>query len=178
MKLAPRWFLCLLLTIACSAAEKFPGLQAVLTPAEWQRAGLDRLSPDELGVIDAALIRQQAAATTQLQTALVTARATAAAVAIPAPMPLVQPKAGWLQRFGLPAFDDSDWRTLPPLVSTVVKWESANRFLLDNGQVWEGFEPITYELLGKSIEIHARPHGQFVLVIDGQSTTLRLMRLR
>ena len=171
MKLAPRWFFCLLLTIACSAAEKFPGLQAVLTPAEWQRAGLDRLSPDELGVIDAALIRQQAAATTQLQTALVT-------VATPAPLPMVQPKAGWLQRFGLPAFDDSDWRTLPPLVSTVVKWESANRFLLDNGQLWEGFEPITYELLGKSIEIHARPHGQFVLVIDGQSTTLRLMRLR
>ena len=178
MKLAPRWFLCLILSVACSAAEKFPGLQAVLTPAEWQRAGLDRLSPDELGVIDAALIRQQAAATTQLQTALVTARATAAAVAIPAPMPLVQPKAGWLQRFGLPAFDDSDRRTLPPLVGTVVKWESANRFRLDNGQVWEGFEPITYELVGKSIEIHARPHGQFVLVIDGQSTTLRLMRLR
>ena len=129
-------------------------------------------------MIDAALIRQQAAATTQLQTALVTARAAVVAVATPAPLPLVQPKAGWLQRFGLPAFDDSDWRTLPPLVSTVVKWESANRFLLDNGQVWEGFEPITYELLGKSIEIHARPHGQFVLVIDGQSTTLRLMRLR
>ncbi|MEI7799613.1 MAG: hypothetical protein WCI28_05430, partial [Opitutaceae bacterium] len=91
MKLAPRWFLCLFLAVACSAAEKFPGLQAVLTPAEWQRAGLDRLSPDELGVIDAALIRQQTAATTQLQTALVTARAAAVAAATPAPMPMAQP---------------------------------------------------------------------------------------
>jgi hypothetical protein len=156
-----------------SAQETFPGLKSVLTPAEWQRAGLDRLSPDELGVIDAALIRQQARATTQLKTELVAARQAA-----PAPAATAEPKPGFFQRFGLPLYDDTDWRSMPPLKARVVKWESANRFRLDNGQVWEGFESITYELVGKDIEIQARPHGQFALVVDGVNTTLRVMRLR
>src|ERR1044072_6861620 len=42
------------------AESKFPGLKAVLSAAEWERAGLDRLTPDQIGVIDAALIRREA----------------------------------------------------------------------------------------------------------------------
>jgi len=166
-----------LLSAAASvlAAETFPGLKAVLSASEWKRAGLDRLTPDEIGVIDAALIRQQAAATAQLQTELVTVKATAAAAVTNV---TEEQKKSLLQRFGFTIFDDTDWRSLPPLKAKVVKWESANRFVLDNGQVWEGFEPITYELVGKEIEIHARPRGQFALVVDGVNTTLRVMRLR
>lgn len=156
-----------------SAQTSFPGLKAILTDAEWKRAGLDRLSPDEIGVIDAALIRQQAGATAKLQTELTQARTAAAAT--PAATP-AQP--GLMQRFGLPLFEDSDWRSMPPLKAKVTKWEGGNRFRLDNGQVWEGFEPITYDLIGKPIEIQARPHGQFALVVDGINTTLRVMRLR
>lgn len=153
------------------AQDTFPGLKAVLSEAEWKRAGLDRLTPDELGVIDAALIRHQAGATVQLQADLTKARIAAAA-------PAARLAPGVMQRFGLPLFDDGDWRTLPPLQAKVVKWETANRFKLDNDQVWEGYEPITYELVGKNIEIQARPHGQFVLVVEGLNTTLRVMRLR
>ncbi len=151
--------------------ENFPGLKSVLSAAEWQRAGLDRLSPDEVGVIDAALIRHQSGATARLQTELATAQQTVATVQ-------VEQKKGLLQRFGLPIFDSADWRSLPPLKARFVKWEGANRFVLDNGQVWEGFEPITYELAGKELEIQARPHGQFALIVDGVNTTLRVMRLR
>jgi hypothetical protein len=154
-----------------SAQETFPGLKSVLSAAEWKRAGLDRLSPDEIGVIDAALIRHQSGTTAKLQTELATARETVTAVT-------VEQKKGILQRFGLPVFDNTDWRALPPLKAKVVKWEGGNRFVLDNGQVWEGFEPITYELVGKDIEIQARPMGQFALVVDGVNTTLRVMRLR
>ncbi|MEN9405035.1 MAG: hypothetical protein RL091_3738 [Verrucomicrobiota bacterium] len=153
------------------AQETFPGLKAILSPAQWQRAGLDRLTPDEIGVIDAALIRHQATLTVKHQAEVVTARKEAA-VAAPAANPSL------LQRFGLPLFDDSDWRNLPPLKAKVTKWEGGNRFLLDNGQVWEGYEPITYDLPGKEIEIQARPHGQFALVVNGVNTTLRVMRLR
>lgn len=153
------------------AQETFPGLKAVLTPAQWQRAGLDRLTPDEIGVIDAALIRHQATLTVQHQAEVTTARQ-AAAAATPAASPSL------MQRFGLPLFDDNDWRNLPPLKAKVTKWEGGNRFLLDNGQIWEGYEPITYDLPGKDIEIQARPHGQFALVVNGINTTLRVMRLR
>jgi CBS domain-containing protein len=62
------------LTLAGTAFAQaaFPGLQSVLTDAEWKRAGLDRLTPDQIGVIDAALIRHQ------IQTAKAAAVASAA----------------------------------------------------------------------------------------------------
>jgi hypothetical protein len=154
-----------------SAQTTFPGLKAILSAAEWKRAGLDRLTPDEIGVIDAALIRQQAGTTAQLQTELTKARTVAAT-----PAPAANP--GLMSRFGLPLFDEGEWRNMPPLRAKVTKWEGGNRFRLDNGQVWEGHEPITYDLPGKEIEIQARPHGQFALVVDGVNTTLRVMRLR
>lgn len=163
-------FLALMAGVA-SAQPAFPGLKAVLSEAEWKRAGLDRLTPDQLGVIDAALIRHQAALAAQHRTEVAQAAA-AAPAARPAPSP------GVMERFGLPLFDRADWRSLPPLRARVTQWQGGNRFILDNGQVWEGYEPITYDLIGKEIEIQARPHGQFALVVDGVNTTLRVMRLR
>jgi len=161
--------LLLLVATVAAAQTSFPGLKSVLSAAEWKRAGLDRLTPDEIGVIDAALIRSQAGATAQLQTELAKARTVA---------PAAPASPGLISRFGLPLFDDGDWRTMPPLRAKVTKWEGGNRFRLDNGQVWEGHDPITYDLPGKEIEIQARPHGQFALVVDGVNTTLRVMRLR
>ncbi len=152
------------------AADTFPGLKSVLTPDEWKRAGLDRLTSDQLGVIDAALIRHQAGIVAPLQNELTHARE-AAATASP------EPKRRLLDRFGLSNLGD-DWRAQPALQARVLRWESANRFQLDNGQTWEGIEPITYELAGKDIEIQARPHGQFALVVEGANTTLRVRRVR
>ena len=160
------------------AQAVFPGLKAVLTAAEWKRAGLDRLSPDEIGVIDAALIRHEAGLTSQFQSELTTARETAASAQVSTPATAAEQKHSWFQRFGLPVLNDSDWRSLPPLKAKVVAWESANRFKLDNGQVWEGSQPITYELVGKSIEIQARPNNHYDLVVEGKNTTLRVIRLR
>lgn len=172
----------LLLTLALLAAvsaaradDLFPGLKTVLSDAEWKRAGLDRLTPDQLGVVDAALIRYQAALTARLRAA---APASSSHPAAAAGVPAVRDaKPGLLERFGLPTLT-SDWRSLPPLKATVQKWESANRFVLDNGQVWEGLEPITYELVGREVEIQARPNNQFALLVDGANTTLRVYRVR
>lgn len=171
-------FALILSTSSAYAQAVFPGLKAVLSTAEWKRAGLDRLSPDEIGVIDAALIRHESATTAQLQMEFTTARETAAAAQAAAPTAAVEQKRSLLQRFGLPGLDDTDWRSLPALKAKVVSWESANRFKLDNGQVWEGVEPITYDLVGKNVEIQARPNNRFNLVVERNNTTLRVMRLR
>lgn len=166
-----------IVVLACgaSAAETFPGLKSVLTPAEWSRAGLDRLTPDQIGVIDAALIRYALSSAAQHQADLDQARAAAPATTTP---PNAEEKRRLIERFGLPFFDEVDWRSLPPLKAKVLAWETPRRFRLDNGQVWEGLDNIPYELVGKEIEIHARPHNQFALVLDGKSTTLRVIRSR
>jgi hypothetical protein len=174
MKTSLLTLLLCLSSLAVSAQETFPGLKSVLSAAEWERAGLGRLSPDELGVIDAALIRHQSRTTAQVKAAIVTAPPAAPAAAVAA----VEQKSNQAHRFGMPGYEEDDWRTAPPLRAKVTKWEGGNRFRLDNGQVWEGFNPITYDLVGKEIEIQARPHGQYNLVVEGVNTTERIMRLR
>ena len=161
-----------------NAQAPFPGLKEVMTEMEWKRAGLDRLTPDEIGVIDAAIIRHQRLTTSNLQVAITEARQkTAEAEAAAAAAATTNRPQGWLERIGLPS-GNPDWRSAPPLKAKVVAWETANRFRLDNGQVWQGLEQITYELMGKDIEIQARPAGQFALVVDGVNTTLRVSRVR
>ena len=163
-------FACLLSTL--SAQNASPGLRAILTDAEWRRAGLDRLTPDQIGVIDAALIRHSQGSTQALKTELETAKREIAAVND------VKRERTILERFGLPILSDVDWRSLPPLRAKVVEWQNANRFKLDNGQIWEGLEPIPYELAGQDVEITARPAGRFQLTVAGRSTGLRVIRLR
>jgi hypothetical protein len=153
------------------ATEAFPGLKSVLTPEEWARARLDRLSPDELGVIDAALIRHFKGTQVAHEAKIVEMRQSVTELS-------EERKRGIMQRFGLPVFGDSDWRTMPPLKGKVVAWAGGNRFKLDNEQVWEGVDPIVYELVGKQVEIHARPMGQYALIVEGANTTIRVFRLR
>ena len=163
--------LLVLATTASAAPTIFPGLKSVLSPAEWQRAGLDRLSPDEVGVIDAALIRYEAGIDRQHQAEVAAARQDVVA------SDKARSKAGLLSRFGLINLHD-DWRDLPTLTAKVVRWDGGNRFVLDNGQVWQGDDPITYDLPGKEIAIQPRPHGQFALIVDGENTMLRVTRVR
>lgn len=157
---------------ALSAQTTSPGLRAILSEAEWRRAGLDRLTPDQIGVIDAALIRHYQGSTQALKTELESAKREIAAVTE------VKRERTLLERFGLPILSDVDWRELPPLRAKVVEWQTANRFKLDNGQLWEGLEPIPYELVGQEVEITARPAGRFQLTVAGRSTGLRVIRLR
>lgn len=160
----------LLVSLLPAAAAEFPGLKTILSDAEWKRAGLDKLTPDQIGVIDAAMIRYQAGVTAPLQAEIATAREAAATAK-------TDTKPGWLEHFGLPSLHD-DWRSLPSLKAKVLKWEGGNRFVLDNGQVWQGEEPVVYDIIGKDIEIQPRPHGQFTLVLEGVNTKLRVSRVR
>ena len=174
---SPIPFLLVSLTLAASAlaAEPvFPGLRSVLTSAEWQRAGLDRLTPDQIGVIDAALIRHHLRAVPA--PAVTPAPAPSATVSAPAPAPA--PKPGLLSRFGLTRLTDSDWRNQPPLEARATAWLTSNRFTLDNGQVWEGIETIPFDVAGKDIIISARPMESFALTLKSGSAAIRVRRVK
>jgi hypothetical protein len=168
-------FLLLVVSAACAFAQTeppatFPGVKAVMTPEEFARAGLSALTPDQLGLIDAAVIRHYtrtvATAATHQATQIVQAQK-------------VEQKRGLLERFGLPDLSFSqDWRDVPSLKAKCTGWVGGNSFKLDNGQVWEGLEPIPMELPNRDIEIQARPGGQFALAVDGQNTTIRVHRIK
>jgi hypothetical protein len=152
----------LLFVPAVFAQSTFPGLKSVLTDAEWKRARLDRLTPDELGVIDAALIRHY--------------RRSLEAVT-PAIAEQVESTKRVVARFGLDKIEGS-WRDQPPLVAHVVGWQSPSRFVLDNGQVWEGLEKIPYDLPNKEVTIEARPNDSFALKLNDRSSAVRVRRVK
>ncbi|MDB6167263.1 MAG: hypothetical protein JWM88_127 [Verrucomicrobia bacterium] len=148
----------------------FPGIKTVMSPEEFARAGLSGLSPDQLGLIDAAVIRHYArtvaTAANQQATQIVQQQNT-------------EQKRGFLERFGMPDLSFSqEWRDVPNLKAKCTGWAGGNSFKLDNGQVWEGLEPIPMELTNREVEIQSRPAGNFALAVDGQNTTIRVHRIK
>ena len=201
----------LALTACLGAADSSaPSLKSLLSEQEWRRAGLDRLSPGELAVIDAALARQFGVAvatpapsaprpTASVTTAAATAPrpanpagpATAAAAAQPAtpttapgvasisaPSHANERRSGFWEKYTLPKLYNDDWKSIPPMVAKVTAWQGGNGFVLDNGQVWEGVEPIPFELPGREVTIEARPGDAYALKVGEKSTTVRVRRVR
>ncbi|MEO6874381.1 MAG: hypothetical protein ABI222_06120 [Opitutaceae bacterium] len=158
--------------VAVIPANAFPGLRIVMTPEEFAKAGLDALSPDQLEVINAAVARHygQAIAKQANQQAEETQQAVQTAVA-------AEKEKSWISHVGLPGLG-SDWKNQPSIKGTCTGWATGNSFKLDNGQVWEGVDPIRMELSGKEIEIQPRPNGAFALIVDGKNTTYRLIRIK
>lgn len=176
MKTLTLIFTLLLATSAAFANPAFPGLKKVLSEAEWKRAGLDQLTPDQIGVIDAAMIRHHAEATRA---------AVIAATTPPEPDPAASPavnaakRASFWERFGIGKSKSPDsWRNQPPMVAKVTAWQGANRFVLDTGQVWEGVEAIPYEILGQTVTIEARPLDSFALKLNADSVAVRVRRVK
>lgn len=175
----PRRLFCAALLLAAPALADegiFPGLRSVLSEAEWKRAGLDQLSPDQVGIVDAALISHYMRAVTGVG---------------PLPSPAViaagssgeQPAAaagarGFWDRFGLSRITDSDWRNQPPLKARCTGWQGGNRFVLDNGQVWEGVERIPFDVAGKPVIIEARPLGNYALKLEEKGIAAMVHRVK
>jgi hypothetical protein len=153
---------------AAFAQSNFPGIKVIMTPEEFARAGLSVLTPDQLGVIDAAIIRHY--------THTVKKAATEEAVTISQQVVATEKKKSWLSHFGIP--EAADTSTPTALSAHCTGWVGGNSFALDNGQVWEGIEPITVEIANRDIEIQPRPLGGFALVVEGKNTTIRVRRVK
>ena len=176
MRTLPALLAFLIAASVALADPSFPGLKKILSDSEWKRAGLDQLTPDQIGVIDAALIRHQAQAVRAAELAAATP---------PEPDPAASPatnaakRASFWERFGVgKSKSPADWRNLPPMAAKVTAWQGANRFVLDTGQVWEGVEPIPYELLGQTVTIEARPLDSFALKLNADSVAVRVRRVK
>lgn len=156
----------LVLVSAVSAQAAFPGLRAILSPDVARRAGLDQLTPDQIAILDAAIsgyVSQVAANQSQTVSTAVAQQ---------------QTRSFW-SRFGLPEFKrEASWEQRPIMTAKVVKWVGPNSFLLDNGQIWQGTDPIPYELVGLEIEIQPRPLGDYALEMKDKHIVVRVTRVQ
>lgn len=165
-----RILLAFLLVATTALAESiFPGIKAIMTPEEQRNAGIDQLSANQLAVIDTAILRYYASnMKSQINTE---------AVQIAEKMRQVDREASFLSRFGLPDFS-GEWRDMPGIKGRVLGWVGGNSFRLDNGQVWQGAEPIPFELVNREVEIQPRPGGHYALTVEGKNTTVRVVRVK
>ncbi len=166
-----RLLLAFLLTGATACASTaFPGIKAIMSPEEQREAGLVELTADQLALIDIAIARHFATA--------VRTEINHQAAQIAQQM-REEDRKSLLERFGLPDLSFSqDWKELPGISGRVTGWVGGNSFRLENGQVWQGAEPIPFELVNRQVEIQPRPGGHFALVVEGRNTTIRVVRVK
>jgi hypothetical protein len=165
-----RIFFVFLLTATAALAESlFPGVKAIMTPEEQRNYGLDQLTANQLALIDTAILRYYAGT--------MKAQINTEAVQIADKMRQVDQEKSFLNRFGLPDFSQ-EWRDREGIKGRVLGWVGGNRFRLDNGQVWEGAEPIPFELVNRAVEIQPRPGGHYALTVEGKNTTVRIVRVK
>lgn len=184
----PARYLLLILVLTSTAVwagePEFPGLKAIMSEANWKRAKLDRLKAEDVQLINEAFAQYLKGGTSQ-PSAPVAANAAvpvpvSATVSVPvsaaAPPPANEPSS-WAQ-FGMPAAPDKKKTEYAVMHATATAWHGANGFVLDNGQVWQGIDPIRDELVGRDVGIQAGKLGSFLLLVDGKETNVRLHRVK
>ncbi len=164
-------------------AKPATNLLDLLTKEEWRLSGLDRLSSSQRSIIDAALSRNAKLVVDSAVAAREGRPVDSSLLVNPPSSPTPTASPGTVHRSGLGATFGleeylGDWRDLPVLTASVIKWVGGNSFELDNGQVWTSEEKIPYELPGKAITIAPRPFGNFALVVDGRNTTILVTRVK
>ncbi|MCF7689162.1 MAG: hypothetical protein K9M98_11265 [Cephaloticoccus sp.] len=159
------------ITSALCAETTFPGVENIMSLEEFHNTGLDQLTPQQIAALNSAIVRHyEASVKTQVtQQANMIAQETISR----------HEKQSVLERFGLPDLSFSqEWKEAPGISGTVTGWVGGNSFKLDNGQIWEGQEPIPFELVNRRITIKPRPNGQFALELEGNNTTIRIRRVK
>ena len=169
--LRPLLCLTVLALLTARATEpEFPGLQAIMSEADWNKARLDRLDAADLQLVNAAFAQY-------LKTRAAPQAGPAAPTASPAQAAAEKPSM-WA-RFGLGKTAEKEARPAAQMMQARVKaLRGANGFVLEHGQVWEGIDPIRDELAGREIGILEGRFGSFLLVVEGEETNVRLRRVK
>lgn len=160
--------LALALVTARAGETKFPGLQAIMSEADWKRARLDRLDAADLRLINAAFAQYLQGTSTPPSVPAVTHEE----------LPAVAKKRPLWERFGLHQVAEKTTPAKQMMQAKVTALHGTNGFVLDNAQVWVGLDPIRDELVGRDIGIVEGRFGAFLLVVDGQETNVRLHRVK
>lgn len=160
-----------------------PSLRDVLSPAEFERAGLQKLTPEELEFLSARLLPPA------------TATAPAAAPAASSPPPREPAAAGRPETrlTGDAAFgrerevqaEVEQVRQIPReiqsrIVGAFSGWGGATLFRLENGQVWQQAEPSVFavDLNAPEVTIRKGHFGAFYLTVEGYGSRVKVKRVK
>ncbi|HET6395927.1 MAG TPA: hypothetical protein VFF91_03700 [Pseudoxanthomonas sp.] len=193
----PTWTaLGLALVLAASAAgaaaqSGATRIEQEMTPAEFEAAGLDKLSPEELAALDAWLQRRGVLAPAASATAPVAAPAPAAAATA------ATLDAAAIERIREEAREEGrrevkeksrgffDFGSSEPIVSTLVGefrgFARGRQYTLANGQVWEQVEEARLEGVRRTnpgVTIKPGLLNVWFLRVDGYNTAAKVRRVK
>jgi hypothetical protein len=178
-----------LLTITLPAEEAQASVRSRLTPEEFHRAGLDKLTKEELDFLDICLARVQAPPASRGPVPSVSAAEPPQENVLPGPRPppvksLPQGEAAFGAEEQLHAAVEV-MQAVPSKIRSRVTgafegWSGHTRFCLDNGQVWQQAEHgvFSVNLTNPAIVIEKGLLGAFFLHLEGYGSRVKVKRLK
>ncbi len=178
-----------LLVIAAPAEEPPAALRSLLTPEEFHRAGLDKLTQDELDLLSAALARIYAFPPTsgpaRPDPSSKPPRGSSRPVLRPAPVRnLPQGDAAFGTEEQLHAAVEV-LKAVPSAIRSRVPgpfagWSGQTSFLLENGQLWQQAEQgvFSVNLTNPAIVIENGLLGTFYLHVEGYGSRVKVKRVK
>ncbi len=158
--------LSLIVATSAVAQQDFSSLEEMMSGEEFRRAGLDKLTPEELAALNAWLSRKPPPA------AAISSRATSA------PAPVAQPAE---DRRGFENRREDIDAIEAQLVGEFTGWSGKTRFKLDNGQVWQQTRGGGYRASTKvnpRVTIEPKLMGSWALRVEGVNRTVRVKRIK
>ena len=178
-------FLCLLawwsLAPAAVWAAEPPRFSARLTPEQFQAAGLDKLTPEQLAALDRFVAGDNevatAAAVKEAASTSAVAKEAASGVAAKAMAPATPPKPRSLLVRLLPGTRIEYETVETRIVGEFRGWEGRARFRLENGQVWRQISGDNYStppMPAPRVWIEPGALGAFFLRIEGVNPRVKV----
>jgi len=156
--------LVVLIAPACAYAQDFSSLEERMSASEFKAAGLEKLSADELSALNQWL-RERAT--------------TASSGAGPNAGFASQPDPN--DQRGLRNATSADGEIVSRIQGEFKGWSGRTRFVLENGQVWEGLADsgsLSVNLVDPVVRIKKGLIGTWYLKVDGYNATAKVQRIK
>ncbi len=159
------------------AVERVVSLREVLSPDEFRRAGLDKLTPEELAFLSARLLGGRAAVVPSRTTA-VPSRADQATALVP------RGESAFGREEQVQAQVEKVQAVPREIRSRIAGrfdgWSGHTVFRLTNGQVWKQIEPAEFavNLASPAVSIRKGLFGTFFLSVEGYGPQVKVKRVK